>query len=88
MDKRYSRWEQETVINYNNEERIATIYTRDPVIMKKLQKKAEKYPEHYICINRTDLDVTYECPKKYIKFYSPRILSDEQREKLRKNLKK
>lgn len=56
--------------------------------MRKLQKRADKYPEHYKCINKTNLDVTYECPKKYIKFYSPRILSDEQKEKLRKNFKK
>lgn len=88
MTQRYSKWEEETVINYNNEEKIAIIYTKDPVIMKRLEKRAIKYPDYYKCIKKTNFDATYECHKKLIDFKCPRILTDEQKEKLRNNLLK
>lgn len=88
MTQRYSKWEEETVINYNNEEKIAIIYTKDPVIMKRLEKRAIKYPDYYKCIKKTNFDATYECPKKLIDFKCPRILTDKQKEKLRNNLLK
>ena len=31
-----SRYEQETIINFNAGEEMATVYTRDPAVMRKL----------------------------------------------------
>ena len=49
-----SRWEQETVVNYNNEEKTATVYTADPVVMRKLDKLVEKYPEYRNPVHLTE----------------------------------
>ena len=40
-----SRYEQETVILYNQAEQTANIYTHDPKLQKKLASLAIKYPE-------------------------------------------
>ena len=40
-----TRYEQETIINYNNGDKMISLYTADPVVMKKLDKLVEKYPD-------------------------------------------
>ena len=42
-----TRIEQETIINSNNAEKMAEIYTADPVMIRKLDKLVEKYPDAY-----------------------------------------
>ncbi len=80
-----SRWEQETVINFNNEEKLATVYTADPVVQRKLDKYVEKYPNEYKCIKCVEvaedqLAKTYEVSnKKLISFRAPVHMSDEQK---------
>lgn len=72
--------EQETIINYNREDAIATVYTRDPGVMKKLDQLVISFPEVYKCIGETDIDKTYEIPKSYVNYRRPRKLTEEQRE--------
>lgn len=80
-----TRWEQETVINYNNEEKIATVYTSDPVVIRKLDKFVSKYPEDYKCIKTQEVaedqeSKTYEiASKKLISFRAPVHMTDEQK---------
>lgn len=84
-----SRYEQETIVNYNNEEKIATICSRDPVVLRKLAKLAEKYPNAYILVDENSLGKTYECSKKLIRFGAPpRELSEEEKERNRQHLAK
>lgn len=75
-----SRYEQETIINFNAEEQTATLYTRDPAIMRRIDKLVIDYPDTYKCIGETDIDKTYEMPKSAVTYRKPRRLSEEQRE--------
>lgn len=83
-----SLYEQETIINYNREDAIATVYTRDPGVMKKLDQLVISFPEVYKCIGETDIDKTYEMPKSAVNYRKPRRLSEEQRRAAGERLKR
>lgn len=74
-----TRYEQETIINFNAEEQKATLYTRDPAVMRKLDALVIDYPDTFRCISVTDIDKTYEMPKSAVSYRKPRRLSTEQR---------
>ena len=78
-----TRYEQETIINYNAEDKTATLYTRDPAVMRKVDTLVIDYPDTFKCIGETDIDKTYEMPKSVVTFRKPRNISDEQRERAR-----
>ena len=78
-----SRYEQETIINFNAGEEMATVYTRDPAVMRKLDALVIEFPEVYRCIGYTDIDKTYEMPKSSVTYRKPRHLSEEQKEQKR-----
>ena len=82
-----TRYEQETIINFNAGEQTATLYTRDPAVMRKIDALVIEYPEHYRLIDETDIDKTYEMPKYFVSYRKPRRLSDEQREAARTRAK-
>ena len=81
-----SRYEQETIINFNAGEEMATVYTRDPAVMRKLDTLVIEFPEVYQCIKATDIDKTYEMPKSSLTYRKPRKLSEEQREQARQRM--
>ena len=83
-----SRYEQETIINFNAGEEMATVYTRDPAVIRKLDSLVIEFPEVYRCIRVTDIDRTYEMPKSSVSYRKPRRLSEEQREQARKRMQK
>ena len=83
-----SRYEQETIINFNADEKTATLYTRDPAIMRKVDSLVIEYPDTFKCIGETDIDKTYEMPKSAVTYRKPRRLSDEQRERARESMKR
>lgn len=73
-----TKYEQETIINYNNEEKTASIFTYDRSLIRKLDRRLSEYPD--IKVLRRDEDwAEYSLPKKWIKVSFPRQLSDEQR---------
>ena len=74
-----TRYEQETIINFNADEKTATLYTRDPAIMRKVDALVIDYPDIFKCIGKTDIDKTYEMPKSVVTYRKPRRLSDEER---------
>ena len=75
-----NRSEQETVINFNAKEKLATLYTRDPAIMKQMDTLVIEFPDTYKCIAETDIDKTYSLPKKCISYRGKRHLNEAQRE--------
>jgi hypothetical protein len=81
-----SRYEQETVINFNADEQTATLYTRDSVIIRRIDALVSEFPEVYRCIKATEYDKTYEMPKSYISYRKPRKLTEEQREQARRRM--
>jgi hypothetical protein len=79
--------EQETTINYNNGEKIASIYTCDKGLILKLDRLMKKNKD--IRIDTKDsLSKTYTLPKTMIKIHIPKVLSEEQKEILRERAKK
>ena len=82
-----TRYEQETIINFNAEEKTATLYTRDPAVIRKVDALVIEYPDIFKCIGETDIDKTYEMPKSAVTYRKPRRLSEDQREAARKRLK-
>lgn len=90
-----SRYEQETIINFNAADDTAELYTADPVWMRKLDKLAEQNPGQFK-VGRSErcegtvIAKRYLFPKKLITVRSKvvkRDLTDEQREKLSERMK-
>lgn len=74
-----SRIEQETVILYNQEEPTARISTQDPAFIRKLANLASNNEAVSLVEERTGY-AEYVVPKKYIKVFAPRLLTDEQKQ--------
>ena len=75
-----SKYEQETIINFNVAESDAVVFTRDKAVIRKLDSLVNEFPEVYKCIGETDIDKTYLMPKKYVSYRKPRRISKEIRE--------
>ena len=81
-----TRYEQETIINFNAEEQMATLYTRDPSVMRKVDALVTEYPDIFKCIGETDIDKTYSMPKSRISYRKPRRISEAKRQQARINM--
>ena len=56
-----TRYEQETIVNFNAEEPDAIVYTRDNAVMRQLDTLVTEYPDIFKCIGETDIDKTIQC---------------------------
>jgi hypothetical protein len=83
-----TRYEQETIINFNAGDQTATLYTRDPAIMRKIDALVIEFPDIYKCIGETDIDKTYEMPKSAVSYRKPRKISNDTRKKMRQRMRK
>ena len=85
-----SKHERETIINFNEAEPTASVYTHNKALRRKLDKLAEERPEDCRCVSesRGDQAGDYIVPKTWIKVRPPRklVLTDEQREAMRDRL--
>jgi hypothetical protein len=88
MDYKLTKYEKETLINMNDLDRMAEMYTRQGKMIKKLDKLCKKYPDDFKCIDHDEYSKTYEFDKKYVSVRAPRTISDEHKEKLRNATKK
>lgn len=90
----YSRMEHETSVVWDEEEKVARIYTASPVSMRKLDGLCARFPEVYGKVwEEKDADgrvtaAKYEVYKGYIRFGKPREVSDAQREAARERFAK
>ena len=79
-----SRVEQETIINFNEEEQTASVYTHRKSLQKKLTALTESRPTE--CkLTRTSHDglaMEFEVPKRWIKVSPPRAsnMTEEQKQ--------
>ncbi|MCM1222589.1 MAG: hypothetical protein NC548_49810 [Lachnospiraceae bacterium] len=78
-----SRYEQETIVNYNAGEQTATVYTRDKSVMRKLDRLVADFPDTYSLTGQDEVSKTYSFPKSYVSYCKPRTVSKEQRERAR-----
>ena len=75
-----SNIEKETVINFNEAERTASIYTHNEALKRQLLRLCQTHPEQVrqTADNRRG-GLTFELPKKWLKVSPPRVLSPAQR---------
>lgn len=75
-----SRLEQETIINFNEAESTATVYTHNGALVRKLEGLADQRPDE---VKRgrvfSDGGREYTIPKRWVKVNASRILSEEQK---------
>ena len=79
-----TKYEQETIINYNAGEQMATVYTADKAVMRKIDALVTEYPDIYRVVNETDVGKEYSMSKSYISYRKPRRISEAKREQARK----
>lgn len=79
-----TRYEQETIINFNEEEKSASVYTHNRPLIRKLEKLAKERPGEVRLVKVSHLGqaVEYYVPKSWLRINPPRQLSEEQRAKL------
>ena len=58
-----TKYEQETIINYNNEEKTASIFTYDKLLIRKLDKRLAEMSDMKL-IRRGEDFAEYSLPKK------------------------
>ena len=78
-----TRYEQESILNYNAGEQTATLYTRDKTVMRKLDTLVADFPNTYKMIRQDEVSKTYSFPKSHVSYRKPRAVSIEQRERAR-----
>lgn len=73
-----TRYEQETIILFNEEEATARIETFNGRLLREIEK-AQKNCYEIVCEERKDNYGVFILPKKLIKIHTPRIVSEEER---------
>ena len=81
-------YEQETIIYFNAEDKNATLYTRDSSVMRKVDLLVNDHPDTFRCIEKTDIDKTYEMPKSAITYRKPRNITETQRHAARERMRR
>lgn len=81
-----SRLEQETIINYNQEENDAFCYTHDKSLMRRLDKLIEN-GEAITVVREGEGWREYKFPRKCVKVRFPRKMPDEKRAELAERMK-
>lgn len=83
-----TRYEQETIVNFKDEEPDAIFHTRDKAVMRQLDTLVTEYPDIFKCISETDIDKTYSMPKLRISYRKPRRIFASKRQQARDVMKK
>lgn len=78
---RLTRYEQETIINFNETEAVAGVYTHNKALRRKLERWAQERPEECRLekVTRFGEAVDYFVPKSWVHIHPPRQISEEQR---------
>ena len=87
---RLTRYEQETIINFNEEEKIASVYTHNKALIRKLEQLSKERPEEVRLFKTTHWGqaVEYYVPKSWLKIKPPRVASEAQKQASRKAAEK
>lgn len=80
MAIKLTRYEQETIINFNATDKTAELYTRDPAIIRQFDSLVTEYPDTFKCVGETDINKTYVMRKTAITYCKPRRISEAKRE--------
>ena len=81
MSYTLSLYERETIINFNEAESTAGIYTHNVALRNKLLKLSQTEPDLRIIRQSEDM-LEVDVPKKWIRVSPPKKLSKETRQKM------
>ncbi len=80
MPMKLTNVEKETVINFNEAEHTASVYTHNEALKRQLSELCRTHPEQ---VRQTAANgwggLTFELPKKWLRVAPPRVLSPAQR---------
>lgn len=76
-----TKYEKETIINFNQEDDFASVYTCDEAWIRKLDK-IMKTDLRITLETKDEYSKTYNIPKNAVKVRLSRVLSSEERKKL------
>jgi hypothetical protein len=77
--------EAETIINYNQEEKTAEIYTHDKRLTKRLLESCKRFPDLFKLVGSEGEATTFLIPKKYVSVRQPKVYTEEQQERMALN---
>ena len=77
--------EQETIINYNQGEAEATVFTYDKALIRKLERLREKNPAVELLREEKTGAREYRFPKRWLSIRHAAVLSEETVTKNRRN---
>lgn len=82
-----TRYEQETIITYNEEEKTAGVYTHNKALLRKLEQLSQARPEEckLESTSRGGQAADYIIPKSWVRITPKRLLTEEQKEERRRN---
>ena len=88
-----SRYEQETIINFNEEDDAASVYTHHRPFIRRLEQLAQEYPEECRLVRTYPVRraVEYYVPVNWLRINPPRNaapLTEEQKQQRREHLAK
>lgn len=78
-----TKYEMETIINFNDNEITATLYTCNKAWMRKMDALCRKQPAEFMLLTQDECSKTYSFSKKLVSVRTPRIMTEEQKEKAR-----
>ena len=86
-----TRYERETIITYNDEEKTAGVYTHNKALLRKLEQLSQARPDECKLegMSRGGQAADYIIPKSWVRIYPPRVaaaLTEEQKQKKRELL--
>lgn len=90
-----SKYEQEVILNFNAEDNTATLYSSNPVWIRKMDKLVEQNPEQFKMYRQEKLQgkvvsKAYEFPKEFISIRSKKRtcnFTEEQRAEMSERMK-
>lgn len=77
-----SRYEQETIITYNEEEKTAGVYTHNKALLRRLDKLSQERPDECRLEKLRPDAADYIIPKAWVRVRPPRQMSEEQKTRL------
>lgn len=80
-----TKYEQETIINFNEAEATASVYTYNQALQRKLKRLAQERPQECVLDKARNYSGELVCtiPKRWVRITPTRILSEKQKTQLR-----
>ncbi len=83
---KYTKYEQETIILFNELEKTAEIYTFNSALRRKLDKGCALHPDSFTVKSESHGAKTFTIPKKYIYVRVPEVKTPEQKQRQREHM--